>query len=45
VAWGGGVSLPVVDENLAQFGFMVLPNPQFINAMGLKLLTESVTGV
>ena len=45
VAWGGGVSLPVVDENLAQFGFMVLPTPQFINAMGLKLLTESMTGV
>ncbi|MBU7587394.1 MAG: hypothetical protein KAF91_31950 [Nostoc sp. TH1S01] len=45
VAWGGGVSLPVLDENLAIFGFMVLPNPQFINALGLKLLTDNSTGV
>ena len=40
VAWGGGVSLPVVDQNLADLGFVVLNNPQFINALGLKLLTQ-----
>jgi hypothetical protein len=40
VAWGGGVSLPVVDQNLAGLGFVVLNNPQFINALGLKLLTQ-----
>ncbi|MBD2458472.1 ParM/StbA family protein [Nostoc sp. FACHB-87] len=45
VAWGGGVSLPVVDQNLADLGFVVLENPQFINAFGLKLLTEISTGV
>ncbi|MBD2453220.1 hypothetical protein H6G80_03910 [Nostoc sp. FACHB-87] len=41
VSWGGGVSLPVVDQNLSNLGFVVLPNPQFINAQGLKLLAES----
>ncbi|HYX17876.1 MAG TPA: ParM/StbA family protein [Nostoc sp.] len=40
VAWGGGASLPIVDENLAALGFTTLKNPQFINALGLKLLTE-----
>jgi hypothetical protein len=45
VAWGGGVALPVVDQNLAGLGFVVLPNPQFINAFGLKLLTENSIGV
>ena len=40
VAWGGGVSLPVVDQNLADLGFVVLKNPQYINALGLKTLTE-----
>lgn len=45
VAWGGGVSLPLVDQNLADLGFVVLENPQFINAFGLKLLTEISTGV
>ncbi|WP_017655399.1 ParM/StbA family protein [Fortiea contorta] len=44
VAWGGGVSLPVVVQNLAELGFVVLENPQFINAFGLKLLTEISTG-
>ncbi|MBE9209775.1 ParM/StbA family protein [Nostoc sp. LEGE 06077] len=44
VAWGGGVLLPVVDQNLADLGFVVLENPQFINAFGLKLLTEIATG-
>ncbi|WP_066423324.1 ParM/StbA family protein [Anabaena sp. 4-3] len=44
VAWGGGVSLPVVDQNLAGLGFVVLPNPQFINAQGLKLLSEISIG-
>ncbi|MBD2208004.1 ParM/StbA family protein [Calothrix sp. FACHB-1219] len=45
VAWGGGVGMPVVDQNLADLGFVVLENPQFINALGLKLLTEIATGV
>ena len=40
VAWGGGVLLPVVDQNLADLGFVVLNNPQFINALGLKLLSQ-----
>jgi hypothetical protein len=40
VAWGGGVSLPVVDQNLADLGFVILNNPQFINALGLKLLSQ-----
>lgn len=44
VAWGGGASLPIVDENLAELGFVVLQNPQFINALGLKLLTEISKG-
>jgi Actin like proteins N terminal domain len=44
VAWGGGVSLPVVDQNLAGLGFVVLNNPQFINALGLKLLTQISLG-
>ncbi|WP_414546570.1 ParM/StbA family protein [Nostoc sp. CCY0012] len=44
VAWGGGVALPVVDQNLANLGFTVLNHPQFINAIGLKLLTEISTG-
>lgn len=44
VAWGGGVSLPVVDQNLADLGFVVLKNPQFINALGLKLLTQISLG-
>jgi hypothetical protein len=44
VAWGGGVSLPVVDQNLASIGFVVLNNPQFINALGLKLLTQIAKG-
>lgn len=44
VAWGGGVALPVVDQNLADLGFVVLKNPQFINAIGLKLLTLISTG-
>ncbi len=44
VAWGGGVAMPVVDQNLADLGFVVLQNPQFINAFGLKLLTEIATG-
>ncbi|MHC5716270.1 MAG: ParM/StbA family protein, partial [Nostoc sp.] len=44
VAWGGGVSLPVVDQNLADLGFVVLNNPQFINALGLKLLTQISQG-
>ncbi len=44
VAWGGGVSLPVVDQNLAALGFVVLKNPQYINALGLKLLTEISKG-
>ncbi|WP_242063489.1 ParM/StbA family protein [Nostoc sp. FACHB-892] len=44
VAWGGGVSLPVVDQNLADLGFVVLNNPQFINALGLKLLTQIAEG-
>ena len=44
VAWGGGVSLPVVDQNLADLGFVVLKNPQYINALGLKLLTEISIG-
>lgn len=45
VAWGGGVALPVVDENLASLGFTVLSQPQFINAQGLKLLAEISKGV
>lgn len=40
VAWGGGVCLPVVDQNLADLGFTTLKNPQFINALGLQLLTK-----
>jgi hypothetical protein len=44
VAWGGGVDLPVVDQNLADLGFVVLNNPQFINALGLKLLTQIARG-
>lgn len=40
VAWGGGVAMPVVDQNLADLGFVVLNNPQYINALGLKLLTQ-----
>ena len=44
VAWGGGVDLPVVDQNLADLGFVVLQNPQFINALGLKLLTQISIG-
>jgi len=45
VAWGGGVELPVVDQNLADLGFATLKNPQYINALGLKLLTEISKGV
>ncbi len=44
VAWGGGVSLPVVDQNLADLGFVTLKNPQYINALGLKLLTQISIG-
>ena len=44
VAWGGGVALPVVEQNLAGLGFTFLPNPQFVNALGLKLLAEIATG-
>ncbi|PHJ60247.1 hypothetical protein VF14_11580 [Nostoc linckia z18] len=40
VAWGGGVGLPVVADNLASLGFIIPNNPQFINATGLKLLSE-----
>ncbi|OUL26796.1 hypothetical protein BV378_12295 [Nostoc sp. RF31YmG] len=44
VAWGGGVALPVVSDNLASLGFIVLDQPQLINAQGLKLLTEISKG-
>ncbi|MHC5610850.1 MAG: ParM/StbA family protein [Nostoc sp.] len=44
VAWGGGVDLPVVDENLADLGFATLKNPQYINALGLQLLTQISKG-
>lgn len=44
VAWGGGVCLPVVDQNLANLGFTTLKNPQYINAMGLQLLTQISKG-
>ena len=44
VAWGGGVSLPVVDQNLAGLVFVVLNNSQFINALGLELLTQISLG-
>ncbi|MBN3951596.1 MAG: ParM/StbA family protein [Nostoc sp. NMS7] len=44
VAWGGGVSLPVVDQNLAALGFTTLKNPQYINALGLQLLTQISKG-
>ena len=44
VAWGGGVLLPGVDQNLADLGFVTLKNPQYINALGLKLLTEISKG-
>jgi len=40
LAFGGGSQLPVVDENLANLGFTVLQNGQFINALGLQLLAE-----
>lgn len=45
VAWGGGASLPVVSDKLAGLGFVFLPNPQFVNAQGLKLLAEISVGV
>jgi len=41
VAWGGGVMLPGLGERLVDLGFEILASPQFINAQGLKLLTES----
>ncbi|MBA3920247.1 MAG: ParM/StbA family protein [Nostocaceae cyanobacterium] len=41
VAWGGGVMLPGLGERLTELGFEILAEPQFINAQGLKLLTES----
>jgi hypothetical protein len=44
VAWGGGVTLPVVSENLAALGFIVLEQPQLVNAQGLKLLSEIAQG-
>lgn len=44
VAWGGGASLPIVDQNLADLGFTTLKNSQYINALGLKLLTEISKG-
>lgn len=40
VCWGGGVNLPKVQERLTALGFIILDQPQFINAQGLKLLTE-----
>ncbi|BBD63540.1 hypothetical protein NIES2109_64150 (plasmid) [Nostoc sp. HK-01] len=44
VAWGGGVALPVVSDNLAALGFTVLDQPQLSNAQGLQLLTEISLG-
>ncbi|MBW4570953.1 MAG: hypothetical protein KME31_23900 [Tolypothrix carrinoi HA7290-LM1] len=40
VCWGGGVNLPGIPEKLHSLGFVTLDQPQFINALGLKLLTE-----
>ncbi|MGI2908347.1 ParM/StbA family protein [Tolypothrix sp. VBCCA 56010] len=40
VAWGGGAMLPSLSDRLVDLGFTVLNQPQFINAQGLKLLTE-----
>jgi Actin like proteins N terminal domain len=40
VCWGGGASLPLIQERLTDIGFVTLTEPQFINAQGLKLLTE-----
>ena|GEM_PF-853926 len=45
VAWGGGVQLPGLNERLIELGFEILDSPQFINAHGLKLLTEVAQGV
>ncbi len=41
IAWGGGVLLPGVSDRLTELGFTLLDQPQFINAQGLKLLTEA----
>ncbi|RUS92402.1 hypothetical protein DSM106972_099170 [Dulcicalothrix desertica PCC 7102] len=40
VCWGGGASNSGVGDRLASLGFVTLREPQFINAQGLKLLTE-----
>ncbi|MHC5932283.1 ParM/StbA family protein, partial [Nostoc sp.] len=44
VAWGGAAQLPGMAEALAEFNVLLLPNPQFINANGLKLLTQVSVG-
>ena len=40
VAWGGGVNLPGISSRLTEVGFIAVDQPQFINAQGLKMLTE-----
>ncbi|QMS91373.1 hypothetical protein HUN01_28640 [Nostoc edaphicum CCNP1411] len=43
-AWGGAAQLPGMAEALAEFNVLLLPDPQFINANGLKLLTQVTVG-
>ena len=44
VAWGGAVQLPGMQDSLSEFGVTFLPNPQFMNAKGLQLLTKVCVG-